>query len=192
MTVLWIHSKYGWHKQLASSLHFTLQWRVDSDWEWLVHIVLLDCDTHPPHVLCCYFIYSITDVELPIHSWFLPDLASYIGTSPTSLESRVTVFRIGIPDIKVMEKNCKNYKYLEWIVEILVFWKKNGEISSFGYFFAASYLIVKYHDFNTCRINTNLKLCFNLNHVETMIQSFEKKYGILHNFYSNFKNTKKT
>ena len=36
----------------------------------LVHTVLLDCDTHPPHNVCCYFIYSITDVELLIHSWF--------------------------------------------------------------------------------------------------------------------------
>ena len=35
---------------------------------WLAHVVLLDCDTHPPHVVRCYFIYSITDVELLIHS----------------------------------------------------------------------------------------------------------------------------
>ena len=34
----------------------------------LVHTVLLDCDTHPPHVVCCFFLYSITDVELLIHS----------------------------------------------------------------------------------------------------------------------------
>ena len=25
--------------------------------EWFVHTELLDCDNHPPHVVCCYFIY---------------------------------------------------------------------------------------------------------------------------------------
>ena len=31
---------------------------------WPVDIVFLDCDTRPPHVVFCYFIYSFTDVEL--------------------------------------------------------------------------------------------------------------------------------
>ena len=37
---------------------------------WLLHTVFLDCDTHSPHVVCCSFIYSFTDVEHLIHCWF--------------------------------------------------------------------------------------------------------------------------
>ena len=33
----------------------------------LVQTVLLECDTHPPHAVCCYFVYSITDVQHLIH-----------------------------------------------------------------------------------------------------------------------------
>ena len=34
----------------------------------LLHSVLLDCDTHPPPVVCCYFLRSMTDIELLIHN----------------------------------------------------------------------------------------------------------------------------
>ena len=32
-----------------------------------VHTVLPDCDTHPPYVVFCYFIFSNTNIELLIH-----------------------------------------------------------------------------------------------------------------------------
>ena len=60
----------------------------------LTQTVLLDCGTHPPLYVSCYFIYSITNVELLIHIDFLPDLASYMGTSPRFSASWITVFRL--------------------------------------------------------------------------------------------------
>ena len=37
---------------------------------WFVQIVLFDCGTQPADFVCCYFIYSIRDVELLVHNWF--------------------------------------------------------------------------------------------------------------------------
>ena len=68
--------------QLASSLHFFCSEESILNVGRFVNLVLLDCDTHPPHVVCCDFIYSITDVELLIIVDSLPDLAPYISTSP--------------------------------------------------------------------------------------------------------------
>ena len=35
---------------------------------WLAHVVLLDCDTHPPHVVRCYVTHFVAVGKLLIHS----------------------------------------------------------------------------------------------------------------------------
>ena len=69
-TILWISSKQSWQRQLVSMLFlfFPVKSRI-----WVYGGLLTLCFlivTHPPHVVCCYIIYSITDVKLLITDWF--------------------------------------------------------------------------------------------------------------------------